>query len=327
MFMFPAAMPLPRLCIVATGGTIAGAGARPQATQGYAAGALDVAELCARVPGLDEVACIGTESFAAIDSKDATPAFWQALASRVQALLEDDGLDGVVVTHGTDTLEETAYYLHLVLKTDKPVVVVGAMRPATALSADGPLNLLDAVAVAAAPATAGRGVLVALNHQILGARDAGKVNANRPDAFAAPNAGALGWVQDGRISWMARPERPHTLATPFSTATPLAQVEVLTGYAGGSAGLIRAVGATGARGLVWAGTGNGSASAQAQAALAELCKGGVAVVRASRTGSGCVAASGGMPGAGTLSPWKARVLLMLALGAGAQDLQAVFDTY
>ncbi|RZS81022.1 asparaginase [Pigmentiphaga kullae] len=319
-------MSLPRLCIVATGGTIAGAGARPQSTMAYAAGALDVAELCARVPGLDEVAAIQAEQFAAIDSKNATPAFWQSLAARVQALL-DGGADGVVVTHGTDTLEETAYYLHLALKTDRPVVLVGAMRPATALSPDGPLNLLDAVTVAAAPQAAGRGVLVALNHQILCARDAAKTNANRPDAFAAPNAGALGWVQDGRVAWMGRPERPHTRATPFTAATPLPQVEVLAGYAGGSAALIRAVAATGARGLVWAGTGNGSASADAQEALDELRQGGVAVVRATRTGSGCVAASGGLPGAGTLSPWKARVLLMLALGAGTDDIQAAFDTY
>ncbi|MFW7347989.1 MAG: asparaginase [Pigmentiphaga sp.] len=319
-------MSLPRLCIVATGGTIAGASARPQATMAYAAGALDVAELCASVPGLDEVADIRAEQFAAIDSKNATPAFWQSLAGRVQSLL-DAGADGVIVTHGTDTLEESAYYLHLVLKTDRPVVLVGAMRPATALSSDGPLNLLDAATVAAHPQAAGRGVLVVLNHQILGARDASKTNANRPDAFASPNAGALGWVQDGRVAWMGRPERPHTSATPFTAATPLPPVEVLAGYAGGSAALIRAVGSTGARGLVWAGTGNGSASADAQEALDGLERGGVAVVRATRTGSGCVAASGGLPGAGTLSPWKARVLLMLALGAGMDDIQGAFDTY
>lgn len=321
------AMSLPRLCIVATGGTIAGAGVRPQATMAYAAGALDVDELCARVPGLDEVAGIQAEQFAAIDSKNATPAFWQSLAARVQALLDAGGCDGVVVTHGTDTLEETAYYLHLVLKTDKPVVLVGAMRPATALSPDGPLNLLDAVTVAAHPQAAGRGVLVVLNHQVLGARDAAKTNANRPDAFASPNAGAMGWVQDGRVAWMGWPGHGHTRATPFTASTPLAPVEVLAGYAGGSAALIRAVGATGAKGLIWAGTGNGSASADAQEALDELVRDGVVVVRATRTGSGCVAASGGMPGAGTLSPWKARVLLMLALGAGMGGVQDVFDTY
>ncbi|OVZ60004.1 hypothetical protein CDO44_10600 [Pigmentiphaga sp. NML080357] len=323
-------MSLPRLCIVATGGTIAGVGARPQATQAYAAAALDVAGLCATVPGLGEVARIAAEQFAAIDSKNATPAFWQSLAARLQQLLDDPGVDGVVVTHGTDTLEETAYYLHLVLKTDKPVVMVGAMRPATALSADGPLNLLDAATVAAAPGAAGRGVLVTLNHQIFGAREVAKTNANRPDAFASPNAGAMGLVQDGRVTWLARPERPHTASTPFTAATPLAPVEVVAGYAGGSAALIEAVPATGAHGLVWAGPGNGSASNEALAALERLCGAGLAVVRASRTGSGCVAASGRLPGAGTLSPWKARVLLMLVLGAGAEGTQAVqtaFDTY
>jgi len=323
-------MPLPHLCLLATGGTIAGAGVEPQSVEAYTAGVLDVAALCAQTPGLDQVARISAEQFASIDSKDATPAFWQSLASRLQQALDDPQVDGAVVTHGTDTLEETAYYLHLVLKSDKPVVLVGAMRPSTALSADGPLNLLDAATVAATSGAAGRGVLVVLNHQVFGAREVGKVNANRPDAFAAPNAGPLGLVQDGRVTWLARPERPHTRATPFTPATPLVPVEILAGYAGASTALIDAVPATGARGLVWAGPGNGSASAEAMAALERLAGAGLAVVRTSRTGSGRVTAACSLPGAGTLSPWKARVLLMLALGAGAsgpEAVQAAFDTY
>ncbi|MDX3905412.1 MAG: asparaginase [Pigmentiphaga sp.] len=323
-------MSMPRIRIVATGGTIAGAGSRPQSTQVYASGALDVKDLCAAVPGLNELAQVETEQFAALDSKNATPAFWRALAVRLQELLDSEAVDGLVVTHGTDTLEETAYYLHLVLKTRKPVVLVGAMRPATALSPDGPLNLFNAVTVAAAAEAADRGVLIAFNHGIFGARDATKVNANRPDAFAAPNGGPLGLVQDGCVSWLARPDRMHTHATRFSCDTPLPPVEVLVGYAGASAALIDAVGACGARGLIWAGTGNGSASKEALAALDRLRAAGLAVVRTTRTGSGCIPAGQGMVGAGTLSPWKARVLTMLALGAGCgepQLLQSVFDTH
>lgn len=208
------AMSLPRLSIVATGGTIAGAGVRPQATMAYAAGALDVDELCARVPGLDEVAGIQAEQFAAIDSKNATPAFWQSLAARVQALLDAGGCDGVVVTHGTDTLEETAYYLHLVLKTDKPVVLVGAMRPATALSPDGPLNLLDAVTVAAHPQAAGRGVLVVLNHQVLARATRPRPTPTGPMPLHRPTrapwggsrtAGSRGW--DGLDMGIPAPRR------------------------------------------------------------------------------------------------------------------------
>ncbi|VCU69739.1 putative L-asparaginase [Pigmentiphaga humi] len=323
-------MPNPRLHLVATGGTIAGAGTRPQASMEYRAGVLDAAALHASVPGLDEVAEFTLEQFASIDSKDATPAFWQALAARLQEVLDDPAVDGVIVTHGTDTLEETAYYLHLVLQTTKPVVLVGAMRPATSLSADGPMNLLDAAAVAACLGASGRGVMVVMNHRIFGARGVAKINASRPDAFASPDAGPLGLVQDGRIVWLARPERLHTSATRFTAGTPLLPVEILAGYAGISADLIRAAGACGAQGLVWAGPGSGSAGATALAALAELQAAGVVVVCTTRTGSGCAPAVHGMVGGGTLSPWKARVLAMLALGSGCREpaaLQSLFDTH
>jgi L-asparaginase len=330
-------MSLPRIRILATGGTIAGAADSAAQSTGYRAGAIPVDVLCAAVPGLDEVAQITCEQVAAIDSKDATPAFWQQLASRVQASLDAADVDGVVITHGTDTLEESAYYLHLVIKSAKPVVLVGAMRPATSLSADGPLNLLNAVRLAAAPDASGRGVLVALNNQVFGARDVAKTNATRPDAFSAPDTGPLGIVCDTQVVWLGRTERGHTLQTPFTAATPLAQVEILLGYAGMSAALVGAVAGTGARGLVWAGPGNGSMATHIEEALGALTVAGVAVVRASRTGSGYVMpVKAGGPGsawpnvsAGTLTPYKARVLLMLALGAGLAggELQQAFDTY
>ena len=321
-----------RVRVVATGGTIAGKGAAPERTAHYQAAALNIADLCAAVPGLDAQADITVEQFAAIDSKDADPAFWQALAVRLQAVLDDPAVDGVVLTHGTDTLEETAYYLNLTLKTAKPVVLTGAMRPATALSADGPLNLLNAVIVAAHPRAQGRGVLVAMNHAILGAREAAKLDTLRPDAFGAPNTGPLGLVHDGRVAWLARTERLHTLDTRFTPATPLARVDILAAYPGFPVDAIQAARAAGAQGLVWAGTGNSTASRAVDAELSSASAAGLAVVRASRVSRGML-----MPGedaagqiwADTLSPWKARVLLMLSIGAqhSHAEIQSIFATH
>lgn len=329
-------MSLPRIHILATGGTIAGTAASPTQTTGYTAATLPVDLLCSAVPGLADAAQIHGLQVAAIDSKDADPAFWQRLAVAAQGVLDDDSVDGIVITHGTDTLEETAFYLNLVLKSAKPVVMVGAMRPATSLSADGPLNLLNAVRVAAAQGAAGRGVMVAMNQAIFGARDVTKTNSVRPDAFSAPDAGPMGLVQDARVVWLTRPDRAHTLATPFDARTPLAQVDILVAYAGLPARLVDAVVQGGARGIVWAGAGNGSVSAGVHAALLTARRAGVAVVRASRTGSGYVMPGGGCDdvadgycAAGTLSPYKSRILVMLALGAGypPEALQALFETF
>jgi L-asparaginase len=329
-------MLLDRIHLLATGGTIAGTAASPAQTTGYAAATLPVDLLCSAVPGLSDVAHLSTEQVAAIDSKDADPAFWQRLAGAAQAALDDHHVDGIVITHGTDTLEETAFYLHLVLKSAKPVVMVGAMRPATSLSADGPLNLLNAVRVAAAHDAAGRGVLVVMNQTIFGARDVAKTNCVRADAFAAPDTGPMGLVLDARVVWLARPQRAHGPATPFDAQTPLAPVDVLVAYAGMPARMVEAVVQGGARGVVLAGAGNGSVSVAMHAALREARQAGVAVVRASRTGSGYVMPGGGCDDvadgfctADTLSPYKARILAMLALGAGCrlEDLQGVFETF
>jgi len=321
-----------RICIVATGGTIAGKGAAPGQTASYRAGELDIADLCAAVPGLDAEAHITVEQFASIDSKDADPDFWQALAVRLQAVLDDPDIDGVVLTHGTDTLEETAYYLHLTLKTTKPVVLTGAMRPATALSADGPINLLNAVTVAADPQAQGKGVLVAMNHAVFGAREAAKLDTLRPDAFGAPNTGPLGLVHDGRVAWLARPERVHTVGTRFTPATPLARVDILAAYPGFPIDAIQAARAAGARGLVWAGTGNSTAGQTVEAELACAAAAGLAVVRTSRVGRGMLIPAGSAPGqiwTDSLSPWKARILLMLSIGSHLSfaDIQSVFASH
>ncbi|MFP6558774.1 asparaginase [Paraburkholderia sp. B3] len=332
-----ASKPLPRIAVLATGGTIAGAAPDAANTSGYQAGVIGVAQLLAAVPGLDAVAQIAAEQVASIDSKDMPLALWTTLAQRVNRLLAANDVDGVVITHGTDTLEETAYLLHLAVKSTKPVVLTAAMRPASALSADGPLNLLNAVTLAASGAAAGQGVLVAFNNRIHCARDVVKISTYAVDAFQSPEIGALGWVQDGRVEFQRGALRPHTVATPFSAVEAWPHVEVVTSYAGVSRIAVDALVAAGVRGIVVAGTGNGSIHVTLQQALSEAAAKGVAVARASRVGSGHVMHNGaasddalGFVSAGSLNPYKARVLLALALAQGAVDrgaLQRVFDTY
>ncbi|MEM5325135.1 asparaginase [Paraburkholderia sp. JHI2823] len=332
-----AARGLPRIAVLATGGTIAGSAADAANTAGYQAGVIGVAQLLAAVPGLDAIAQIHAEQVASIDSKDMSLALWTTLVQRVNDVLASDEIDGVVITHGTDTLEETAYLLHLTVKSAKPCILTAAMRPATALSADGPLNLLNAVTLAASEAATGQGVLVAFNNRIHCARDVAKISTYAVDAFQSPEIGALGWVQDGRVEFQRRALRPHTVDAPFSATAQWPQVEIVTSYAGVSRAAVEALVAAGVDGFVVAGTGNGSIHAGLQQSLAEAAARGVAVVRASRVGSGHVMHNGaakddalGFVSAGSLSPYKARVLLLLALAAGAVDkeaLQNAFDTY
>ncbi|MGF6955943.1 L-asparaginase [Paraburkholderia youngii] len=328
---------LPCIAVLATGGTIAGAAADAANTSGYQAGVVGVDQLLAAVPALSTVARIAPEQIASVDSKDMALPLWTTLAQRINTLLASDDVDGVVVTHGTDTLEETAYLLHLTVKSDKPVVLTAAMRPASALSADGPLNLLNAVTVAAHAASRGQGVLVAFNNRIHSARDVVKTSTYAVDAFQSPEIGALGWVQDGRVEFQRGVVRAHTLASEFAIDTAWPHVEIVVSYAGVSRTAVDALVAAGVRGIVVAGTGNGSFHQALQQALAEAVSRGIAVVRSSRVGSGHVMRNGaaaddalGFVSAGTLNPYKARVLLMLALAAGhtaPAALQKVFDTY
>ena len=327
---------LPRITVLATGGTIAGEAGDAAKTSGYKAGVVGVDKLLGAVPSLSQVAQIQAEQVASIDSKDMTPALWATLCARVNALLAQDDIDGIVITHGTDTLEETAYLLHLTVKSEKPVVLTAAMRPATALSADGPLNLLNAVTVAASPMSWKQGVMVAFNNQIHCARDVTKTSTYAVDAFRSPDSGALGWVQDGQVEFQRSVVRPHTLHSPFEMSADLPTVEIVTSYAGASRAAIDAFVASGVKGLVIAGTGNGSIHSTLQQAAADAVEQGVAVVRSSRVGAGHVMRNGAAPDdalglmtADALNPYKARVLLMLALAAGTAlaDLQSVFDTY
>ncbi|MGF6758764.1 asparaginase [Paraburkholderia sp. GAS42] len=328
---------LPRIAVLATGGTIAGSAADAANTAGYQAGVVGVDRLLAAVPALSDVAQVVAEQVASIDSKDMALLLWTTLAQRVNALLATDDIDGVVITHGTDTLEETAYLLHLTVKSTKPVVLTAAMRPSTALSADGPLNLLNAVVVAASAAAHGQGVLVAINNRIHSARDVVKTSTFAVDAFQSPEVGALGWVQDGRVEFQRSVVRPHTVDTEFVIGAKWPGVEIVASYAGASRVTVDALVTAGVRGIIVAGTGNGSIHASIQQALADAVSQGVAVVRASRVGSGHVMRNGAAPddtlgfvAANGLNPYKARVLLMLALaagGAGPVVLQRAFDTY
>ncbi|WP_268811538.1 asparaginase [Caballeronia zhejiangensis] len=325
---------LPRVAVLATGGTIAGQAGDSSKTAGYKAGVVGVDKLLDAVPALGSVARIHAEQIASIDSKDMSAALWTQLARRIDELLAQDDIDGVVVTHGTDTLEETAYLLHLTVKSAKPVVLTAAMRPSTALSADGPLNLLNAVTVAASKDAAGKGVLVAFNNQIHSARDVTKTSTYAVDAFRSPETGLLGFVQDGRVEFQRTVVRAHTVASEFAVADRWPMVEIVASYADVSRVTVDALVAAGVRGIVVAGTGNGSMHAVLTQALADAVKQGVAVVRASRVGSGHVMRNGaanddalGTVSAETLNPYKARVLLMLAVASNVQDVQRVFDVY
>lgn len=333
----PTSTPLPRVRLLATGGTIAGAQVS-RTSRGYQAGAFSIEDLVAAVPQLTELARVEIEQVARLGSQDMDEAVWLKLAARTEAALAAADVAGVVVTHGTDTMEETAYFLNLVVKSDKPVVLVGAMRPATAISADGPMNLYNALAVAAHPGAAGRGVLVVANDEIHFAREIVKTNTTQLGTFKSPNRGLAGLVNAGRIHFFSPPARPHTSATAFSLAdvTALPRVDIIYAHAGLGRALIDAAVAQGAAGLVIAGVGDGNMSSAALAACADAVTRGVAVVRSSRTGGGVVERNIevdddplGFIAADELNPQKARILLMLGLTRtrDPRELQELFFTY
>ena len=326
---------VPRIRLLATGGTIAGAqtGAR-----GYAAAAMSAEALLGAVPELTDLAAMEVEQVARIGSQDMDEAIWLKLASRAQAALDEPAITGIVITHGTDTMEETAYFLNLVLKSTKPVVLVGAMRPATAISADGPMNLYNAVAVAASAAAVDRGVLVVTNDEIHFAREIAKTNTTQVGTFKSPNRGLAGLVNRGRLRFFGPVVRRHTAGSEFATITAreLPRVEIIYAHAGMQRDLLDAAVRIGAKGIVLAGVGAGNLSTGALTACAEAVKAGVMVVRSSRTGGGVVERNieidddaYGFVVAEELNPQKARVLLMLGLqrGLDAAALQALFTVY
>ncbi|HEX2528451.1 MAG TPA: type II asparaginase [Geminicoccus sp.] len=323
----------PKVHVLATGGTIAGVQADP-ARHGYTAGASTVETLVEAVPNLQELAAVTAEQVVNIPSQDMDEAVWLTLARRLAAVTARPDTDGIVVTHGTDTLEETAFFVDLTVATFKPIVFTGAMRPATAISADGPLNLFNAVAVAAAPAATGRGTLVVMNDTILSARDAYKLHTSRVETFRAPERGPLGLVDTGCAIFHQPPPATRPPVFELGQRTDLPKVFILHAHAGMTRELIDAACAAGARGLVVAGVGNGNMTAPALAALAGAAAAGLAVVRATRLGEGTVMRNAevdddrlGFVVANEFKPGKARALLQLALTTtrDAKAIQAIFD--
>lgn len=340
----PAASPsspnpnLPNVVLLATGGTIAGTGATSTTTVGYQAARLPIESLISAVPEMRNIANITGEQVLQIASENMTTEGLLKIAKRVNEILAQPEVSGVVITHGTDTLEETAYFLNLVVKSEKPVVMVGSMRPATALSADGPLNLYNAVAIASNPEARGKGVFVSLNDQISAAREVTKTNTTSLNTFQSYDMGYLGYVELGKPYFYRMPMRRHTTATPFtvSSLTTLPLVEIVYGYSGNTPTLLNAAISEGAKGIVYAGTGNGSIPTQLESAAIAASKNGIIITRSSRGGAGRVVRNGeekddenGFIVADNLTPQKARILLMLGLTVtdNPQRLQEMFYTY
>ncbi|HET7792177.1 MAG TPA: asparaginase [Rhizobacter sp.] len=302
------------IVVLGTGGTIAGTSAVAGDNVGYTAAQLGVAQLVAAVPELAQQT-LECEQVAQLDSKDMGFAVWRALAVRAAHHLARDEVAGIVVTHGTDTLEETAYLLHRVLAPAKPLVLTAAMRPATSLQADGPQNLLDAVRVAGHAGV--QGVLVVANGQLHGAREVRKAHTYRLDAFDSGDAGPLGVIEEGQLRLWRGVRAEPAVGLQWLPAEEAAwpQVEIVTSHAGASGALVRAACELGVQGLVVAATGNGTLHHALEDALLEAQAQGVTVWRSSRCGNGRVieGADDALPSAGDLTPVKARVELMLQL--------------
>ncbi len=310
---------LPNITILATGGTIAGSGKSAVGSE-YQAGQLTIDTLIEAVPEMKEIANISGEQVVKIGSQDMSDEVWLKLVKTINNQCRNT--DGFVITHGTDTMEETAYFLDMTVKCEKPVVLVGAMRPATEKSADGPLNLYNAVVVAADKKSAGRGVLVAMNGAVLGARDVTKTSTTAVQTFSSPNFGALGYIHNSKVDYERSPESQHTVNTPFhvDNLDKLPKVGIIYAYSNMPTEPLQALLDAGYQGIVAAGVGNGNVNAANLTLLAQAVKNGVAVVRSSRVPTGYTTRDAevddsqyGFSASGTLNPQKARVLLQLAL--------------
>ncbi|MCC2528720.1 type II asparaginase [Bacillus halotolerans] len=326
---------LPNIKILATGGTIAGADKSKTSTTEYKAGVVGVESLIEAVPEMKDIANVSGEQVVNVGSTNIDNKTLLKLGKRVNKLLSQEDVDGIVVTHGTDTLEETAYFLNLIVKSDKPVVVAGSMRPSTAISADGPSNLYNAVKVAGAPDAKGKGTLVVLNDRIASARYVTKTNTTATDTFKSEEMGYVGTIADD-IYFHNEMTRKHTKDTEFSISglDKLPQVDILYGYQNDGSYLFDAAVKAGAKGIVFAGSGNGSLSDAAEKGAVRAVKKGITVVRSTRTGNGVVTPNGdyvknGLLASNSLNPQKARILLMLALTKtdDPKKIQDYFNEY
>jgi L-asparaginase len=327
----------PRVMILGTGGTISGA-QLSDSSRAYLSGAVLVQDLLQAIPQANKLANITAEQVCNIGSQNMTNTIWLQLAARVNEVVSNPNIDGIVITHGTDTVEETSYFLSLVVKSDKPIVLTAAVRPSTAIGADGPSNLYDAIAVAANPSSFRRGVLVTMNGDIHYAREVEKTNTVSLNAFASPNRGRAGETRNGDVTFFSTETKRFGLESEFSvgSTTVLPRVDIVYAYASLGRGVIDYLVQSGVNGIVVAGTGDGNVTAEAIAGLEDASRKGVVIVRSTRVGSGPVLRDVeldddtlGFVVANDLNPQKARVLLLLALMETKQPkkLQAIFDSY
>ena len=337
LMAFAATASKPNVYIIATGGTIAGTGASATGSA-YTSGQVTVHALIEAVPQLEDVANITGEQFVNIGSQDMNDAVWLGLAKRVNDLLQQDDVDGIVITHGTDTMEETAYFLDLTVKSDKPVVLTGAMRPSTALSADGPLNLYNAVVTAADPASKGKGVMLVMNGLILAAEGAEKTNTIDVQTFQAPNGGNLGYVYNSKPYYTMSILRKHTVQSEFDASglERLPKVGIVYSFSNAEPEVLDYYLNNGYDGIVIAGVGNGNFPKSFLPKIQEMRKKGMLVVRSSRIDSGPTTlydevndTKYELVASWLLNPQKSRVLLMLALTKTRdwRQIQSFFEEY
>jgi L-asparaginase len=330
---------LPRIIILATGGTIAGQ--QPDTDKaGYVPGKIKIEELLKSLPFIAQKASVQGEQIASIGSFDMSVAIWIKLARRINEIFARNEADGIVITHGTDTQEETAYFLNLTVQSDKPVVLTGSMRPGTAMSADGPKNLYDAVIVASDSSSKGKGVMLCFNENIYDAKNVVKTNTTGVDAFSSPNIGSIGQVYDGRVYFNAQTLNKHSGSAAFdiSKIDSLPIVEIAYAYADASNAAINAFINNNVSGIIIAGTGNGSFGKAILESVKNAVAKGIIVVRSSRVVSGKVTTQYvgvfddsklGTIVSDNLNPQKARILLMLALTItkDKNKIQEMFLTY
>lgn len=327
----------PHIYILATGGTIAGTGASATQTN-YTAGQVAIETLLDAVPQISDIAQVTGEQIVKIGSQDMNDNVWLTLAKRINELTSRDDIDGIVITHGTDTMEETAYFLNLTVKSDKPVVLVGAMRPSTSLSADGPLNLYNAVVTAAAPESRNKGVTIAMNGLILGAHGATKTNTVDVQTFQSPNSGAIGYIQNGKVVYNMCPLKKHTIQSVFDVTNlvSLPKVGIVYSYSNIYPDVMHPFLHNHYMGIIHAGVGNGNIYKDIFPLMQEARKKGILVVRSSRVPTGPTTLDAEVDDAAyqfvasqELNPQKARVLLMLALTQTTdwQAIQQFFNEY
>jgi L-asparaginase len=330
---------LPRIAIIGTGGTISGVGKDRLDFYEYGTSGrfMHVDELIAGVPELPRVADIVPVRFKNLASTEIGPTDWLTLVRLIHETAADPAIAGIVVTHGTATLEETAYFLNLAVKTPVPVVVVGAMRPSSALGADGGLNLLNAARVAGSPEARGMGVMVVLNDEINAARDVTKTSNYRVQTFVSRDFGILGYADADTVKFYRKPLRRTAPETEFDVTglDDLPRVDIIPAYAGADAAFVHAAVTAGAKGIVSEGFPSGSPAPAQKRALIEAAASGIVVVQASRAGSGRVIddkvalRKAGFVAADSLTPQKARILLMMALTITSDTaaMRRIFETY